>query len=124
MKKKLKVILDTNIFVASIWRGGKSGKIIEAWRAGRIKLVVSPAILREYRFILAKMKARRKQADKLLKDLEDSVFGHIRQAVLRWIKIALECPYLSGLLQIAYIRLGYFAPGINLLHIFFLALKC
>jgi len=72
MTEKLRVILDTNIFVASIWRGGKSKKIIHSWKSGRIQLVISPAVLREYRFILGKFRSKKDKMAGILGDLSDS----------------------------------------------------
>lgn len=45
----MKVILDTNVFVSGIFFSGPPYKILEAWREKRVTLVVSPAILDEYR---------------------------------------------------------------------------
>jgi len=43
----MRVVLDTNIFVSSIL-GGKLKVIIDEWKAGKFKLIVSEAIAREY----------------------------------------------------------------------------
>jgi putative PIN family toxin of toxin-antitoxin system len=45
----LKVILDTNVFVSGIFFSGPPYRILEAWRDGKIRLVVSLEILEEYR---------------------------------------------------------------------------
>ena len=44
---RLKVVIDTNVLVSSLW-GGKPAKIIELWDAGKIIMVVSEEILQEY----------------------------------------------------------------------------
>ena len=44
----MKVVLDTNVFVSGIFFGGIPGQILEAWRYGRIQLVLSAEILEEY----------------------------------------------------------------------------
>jgi uncharacterized protein len=44
----LKVILDTNVFVSGVFFGGPPGRILEAWRDGLIRLVLSAEILDEY----------------------------------------------------------------------------
>lgn len=44
----MKIVLDTNVFVSAVFFGGVPGKILEAWRDGRIQLVLSPDILDEY----------------------------------------------------------------------------
>jgi len=43
----MRVVLDTNIFISSVL-GGKLSVIIDEWKAGRFKLIVSEAIAREY----------------------------------------------------------------------------
>lgn len=45
----MKVILDTNVFVSGIFFVGAPHAILDAWRHGRLSLVVSPPILDEYR---------------------------------------------------------------------------
>ncbi len=43
------VIIDTNVFASGIFFSGPPHTILDAWRQGRLTLVVSPAILDEYR---------------------------------------------------------------------------
>ncbi len=43
----LKVVLDTNIIISSLW-GGNPGRIIKYWEKGKILLIVSQPILDEY----------------------------------------------------------------------------
>ena len=43
----MKVVLDTNVFVSGVFFGGLPHKILEAWRDGKIQLLLSPAILEE-----------------------------------------------------------------------------
>ena len=45
----MRVILDTNVVVSGVFFGGVPGRILSAWSAGRLVLVLSPAILEEYR---------------------------------------------------------------------------
>lgn len=45
----MKIILDTNVFVSGIFFSGPPYEIIKAWRDGKLKLVISPQILDEYR---------------------------------------------------------------------------
>jgi putative PIN family toxin of toxin-antitoxin system len=47
----VRVILDTNIFVSGIFFSGPPARILEAWRDGKIQIVVSEAILEEYRTV-------------------------------------------------------------------------
>lgn len=44
----MRIILDTNVFVSGVFFGGLPGRILEAWRDGRVQLVVSAEILDEY----------------------------------------------------------------------------
>jgi uncharacterized protein len=43
----MRVVLDTNIFISAVM-GGRLGIIIDEWRAGKFKLIVTDAIAREY----------------------------------------------------------------------------
>lgn len=43
----MRVVLDTNIFISAVL-GGRLGIIIDEWKAGKFKLIVSEAIAREY----------------------------------------------------------------------------
>jgi len=45
----MNVVLDTNVFVSGLLFGGVPGRILGAWSAGVIRLVLSPPILDEYR---------------------------------------------------------------------------
>ncbi|MBI5964417.1 MAG: putative toxin-antitoxin system toxin component, PIN family [Chloroflexi bacterium] len=43
----MRVVLDTNIFISAIL-GGRLGVIIDEWRAGKFKLIITEEIAREY----------------------------------------------------------------------------
>ena len=45
----MKVILDTNVFISGVFFSGPPHLILNAWRDGVIKLVISQDILSEYR---------------------------------------------------------------------------
>jgi putative PIN family toxin of toxin-antitoxin system len=45
----VRVVLDTNVVVSGVFFGGVPGRILAAWSAGQFVLVLSPAILEEYR---------------------------------------------------------------------------
>ena len=51
----MKVVLDTNVFVSGIFFGGPPQKVLEAWRDGKIQLLLSPAILEEYQRVLREL---------------------------------------------------------------------
>ena len=44
----MRIVLDTNVFVSGVFFGGHPGSILEAWRDGRVNVVVSPEIIEEY----------------------------------------------------------------------------
>ena len=44
----MRIVLDTNVFVSAVFFGGVPGRILEAWRDGRLQLVLSAGILDEY----------------------------------------------------------------------------
>jgi predicted nucleic acid-binding protein len=44
----VRIVLDTNVFVSAVFFGGVPGRILEAWRDGRLQLVLSAAVLDEY----------------------------------------------------------------------------
>lgn len=47
----MRVVLDTNVVVSGVFFGGVPGRILSAWSAGKLVLVLSPAILEEYRCV-------------------------------------------------------------------------
>jgi len=57
------VALDTNVFVSGVFFSGVPGKILEAWRDGRLTLVTSPKILDEYRRVGDFLSARYEGVD-------------------------------------------------------------
>jgi putative PIN family toxin of toxin-antitoxin system len=49
----MKIVLDTNVFVSGIFFSGPPYRILRAWREGRVRVAYSPAIILEYRRVLA-----------------------------------------------------------------------
>lgn len=45
----MKVILDTNVFISGVFFSGPPHQILNAWRDGLIRLIISQDILSEYR---------------------------------------------------------------------------
>ena len=43
----MRIVLDTNIFISAVL-GGRLGIIIDEWKAGKFKLIVTDAVAREY----------------------------------------------------------------------------
>lgn len=54
----MKVVLDTNVVVSGIFFGGVPGRVLAAWSRGEVDLVLSPAILDEYRRVGADLAIR------------------------------------------------------------------
>lgn len=44
----MKLIVDTNVFISGIFFSGPPFMILDAWRRGKVTLVISPEILDEY----------------------------------------------------------------------------
>ena len=44
----MRLVVDTNVFVSGVFFSGPPYDILDAWRRGQVKLVVSPEILEEY----------------------------------------------------------------------------
>ena len=43
----MRVVLDTNIFISAVL-GGRLGVIIDEWKLGKFKLIITDSIAREY----------------------------------------------------------------------------
>ena len=57
----MRVVLDANQFVSAVlFPVGRPAQILQAWRAGRFELVLSPAILAEVRRVLLYPRLQRK----------------------------------------------------------------
>jgi putative PIN family toxin of toxin-antitoxin system len=54
----MKIVLDTNVFISGIFFSGPPFQVLEAWRDGKIQLVISPAILEEYQRVAAELAER------------------------------------------------------------------
>ena len=44
----MKVVLDTNVFISGVLFTGPPFQILEAWRDGKVRLVISPEVFEEY----------------------------------------------------------------------------
>ena len=51
----MKVVLDTNVFVSEVFFTGPPYRILQAWRDGRIQLLISAEILEEYQRVGARL---------------------------------------------------------------------
>ena len=57
-RERVRVVLDTNVLLSGIFFAGVPGRILDAWHAGRLELILSPAILAEYRRTGAELAVR------------------------------------------------------------------
>lgn len=65
----MKVVLDTNVLVSGLLFGGVPGRILTAWSAGAIRLVISPPILDEYRRVGLELSKGREPLESMLEAL-------------------------------------------------------
>ena len=59
----MRIVLDTNVFISGVFFSGPPYKILEAWRDGRLVLVVSPEILEEYYRVGENLSSRYTEVD-------------------------------------------------------------
>ena len=59
----MKVVIDTNVFVSGVFFTGPPYQILEAWRNGKIQIVLSPEILEEYQRVGEELAKRFKVVD-------------------------------------------------------------
>ena len=59
----MRIVLDTNVFISGIFFTGPPYQILEAWRDGRVQLLVSPSILDEYQRIGAELALKFRDVD-------------------------------------------------------------
>jgi len=52
-RRKPRVVVDTNVFVSSLW-GGNPQKVVDLWKEGRFLLLISLPVLKEYLAVLAR----------------------------------------------------------------------
>ncbi|OHB67655.1 MAG: putative toxin-antitoxin system toxin component, PIN family [Planctomycetes bacterium RBG_13_60_9] len=59
----MKAVLDTNVFISGLFFAGPPHRILQAWRDGRVQLVVCPEILAEYRQVALRLGHKYKGVD-------------------------------------------------------------
>jgi len=75
-KKKIKVVIDTNVFISSFFnRKGAPGKIIDLWKTEKIMLCISSPVLEEYIEVLLRFGLTGKTELKELLDLFQKQFN-------------------------------------------------
>ena len=58
----MRVVLDTNIFISAVL-GGRLAVIVDEWKAGKFKLIVTDAIAREYLEVMNRPKFKISQGE-------------------------------------------------------------
>ena len=54
----MRVVLDTNVLLSAILFAGTPGRILEAWRTGKVELVLAPDIADEYVRVAERIEVR------------------------------------------------------------------
>lgn len=69
---KLRVVVDTNVFVSAFIFGGNPGKVIKRWLEGKFVLLLSPFLLTEIISVLERFGFEKQDLEKLRYILEDN----------------------------------------------------
>ena len=59
----MKIILDTNVFISGVFFGGPPYQILDAWRNGKIDIVLSEEIFDEYQRVSKELSSQFKEVD-------------------------------------------------------------
>ena len=59
----MRIVLDTNVLLSAILFAGTPGRILDAWRAGEVELVIAPDIVDEYVSVSARLEERYPDVD-------------------------------------------------------------
>ena len=70
-----RVVLDTNVLLSGVFFGGLPARILAGWQSGQLDMLLSPAILGEYRSAGAALAARYPTVDAPL----DAVLARVAQ---------------------------------------------
>ena len=54
----MRVVIDTNVIMSAIFFGGVPFDVLNAWHDGEFELVISEAVMAEYREIAGRMKSK------------------------------------------------------------------
>ena len=79
----MNIVIDTNVVISAILFGGAPGRLIDLWRAGRIRPLITQEILTEYIRVLAYPK---------FKLSEDEINYIIHQEILPYFKVVKSAP--------------------------------
>lgn len=61
----MRIVVDTNVLMSAIFFGGVPGRILEAWKAGDVGFILSPAILDEYLDVGEELRRRHEKLEVL-----------------------------------------------------------
>ncbi len=59
----MKIILDTNVFISGVFFGGIPYQILDAWRNGKLDIVLSEDIFNEYQRVAHELSKQFKEVD-------------------------------------------------------------
>ena len=59
----MKIVLDTNVFISGVFFGGPPYQILDAWRQGKIEIILSQEIFDEYQRIAIELSRQFKDID-------------------------------------------------------------
>jgi putative PIN family toxin of toxin-antitoxin system len=59
----VKIILDTNVFISGIFFSGPPYQILDAWRDGKVDIVLSEEIFAEYQRVAKELSRQFKEVD-------------------------------------------------------------
>ncbi len=97
--KTLRLVVDTNILISSIF-GGNPKKIVDLWKSGKIKFVVSDEIVNEYLEVLKRFEFSNDIYVEFL-DLLSNVTATIRVNPHRRFDVVIEDPADNKFLECA-----------------------
>lgn len=56
--RKKRIVFDTNVLISAVFFKGKPAVILEAWRTGKLEIILSQEILEEYSKVLERLSER------------------------------------------------------------------
>jgi len=59
----MRVVIDTNVLISAIFFKGKPDVILDAWRTGKLEIILSPEILDEYSRVLHRLSEKYPSVD-------------------------------------------------------------
>ena len=59
----MKIVLDTNVFISGVFFGGPPYQILDAWRNGKVDIILSEEIFEEYQRVAKELSRQFKEVD-------------------------------------------------------------